>query len=319
MKVAISGANGYIGRSLSKFLLDKGHHVVALVRKKTYELPSEITQLVLGDLSDLTLAETEIIFQQIAHFDALVHTAAMAHSNNQQGYYLKLIYEVNVRATEVLSKAAEKADIHRFIFLSSIGVNGKSNIKAFSETDQPNPHNFYAQCKYDSEQQLLALTKNSAMEVVIVRPPMVYSRNAPGNFAKLTKLVKLGLPLPFNRLNNQRSVIALDNLLSFLTLCADKEYSPEAKNQVFLVADRQPVSTKEMVEKISSSLGRKTHMADISPRILFWFFTLIGKRVLYTKIFDSLLISTDKALKLLRWKPTVDMEKQLSYKNKRFD
>jgi len=74
-----------------------------------------------------------------------------------------------------------------------------------------------------------------------------------------------------------------------------------------------------MVEKISSSLGRKTHMADISPRILFWFFTLIGKRVLYTKIFDSLLISTDKALKLLRWKPTVDMEKQLSYKNKRFD
>jgi len=319
MKVAISGANGYIGRALSKFLLDAGHHVVALVRQPTYELPLEITQLVLGDLSDLTLVETEKIFQQIAHFDALVHTAAMAHSDNQQSHYLKLIYKVNVGATEVLSKAAEKVDIHRFVFLSSIGVNGKNNIKPFSETDQPNPHNFYAQCKYDSEQQLLTLANNGAMEVVIVRPPMVYSRNAPGNFSKLTKLVKLGFPLPFKRLNNQRSVIALENLLSFLTLCADKKYSPEAKNQVFLVADRQPVSTKEMAEKIAGSLGRKTHMADISPRVLFWLFKLVGKRVIYTRLFDSLLINTYKAQKLLRWKPHVDMEKQLSYKNKRFD
>ena len=319
MKVAITGANGYIGRSLSKFLLDAGHHVVALVRKKTYELPKEIIQLVLGDLSDLTIAKTEIIFQQIAHFDAFVHTAAMAHSDNQKSHYLKLIYEVNVQATEVLSKAAKKADIHRFIFLSSIGVNGKSNIKPFSETDQPNPHNFYAQCKYDSEQQLLTLAKNSVMEVVIIRPPMVYSRNAPGNFAKLTKLVKLGLPLPFKRLNNQRSVIALDNLLIFLTLCADKDHSPAAKNQVFLVSDRQPVSTQVMIEKIANSLGRKTHMAYISPRILLLLFKLVGKRVFYTRLFDSLLISTDKAQKLLGWQPSVNMEQQLSYKNKRFD
>jgi len=319
MKVAISGANGYIGRSLSKYLLDAGHHVVALVRQPTHVLPIEITQLVLGDLSDLTLAETEKIFQQIAHFDALVHTAAMAHSDNQETHYLKLIYEVNVEATEVLSKAAEKADIHRFVFLSSIGVNGKSNIKPFSETDQPNPHNFYAQCKYDSEQQLLTLANNSALEVVIVRPPMVYSQNAPGNFAKLTKLVKLGLPLPFKRLNNQRSVIALDNLLSFLTLCADKDHSPAAKNQVFLVADRLPVSTQGMVEKIASSLGRKTHMAYISPKILLLVFKLIGKRVFYTRLFDSLLISTDKAQNLLGWQPSVNMEQQLSCKNKRFD
>ena len=319
MKVAITGANGYIGRSLSKFLLDAGHHVVALVRQPTHELPAEITQLVLGDLSYLTLAETEKCFQQIAQFDALVHTAAMAHSDNKESDYLNKIYKVNVEATNVISKVAEKVGVQRFVFISSIGVNGKRNTKAFSETDQPNPHNFYAKCKYDSEQQLLTLANNSAMEVVIVRPPMVYSRNAPGNFAKLTKLVKLGLPLPFKRLNNQRSVIALDNLLSFLTLCADKDHSPAAKNQVFLVSDRQPVSTQVMIEKIANSLGRKTHMAYISPKILLLVFKLIGKRVFYTRLFDSLLISTDKAQNLLGWQPSFNMEQQLSCKNKRFD
>jgi len=319
MKVAISGANGYIGKPLCKFLLDAGHHVVALVRDLNDELPGELTQIVLNDLSSLTLSKAEKIFKQIKGFDAFIHLAAMAHNDNRETHYLEQVYKVNVRATEVLSRAAAEANIQRFVFLSSIGVNGKSNTKAFRETDQPNPHNFYAKCKYDSEQQLLTLAINSAMEIVIVRPPMVYSRNAPGNFAKLTKLVKLGLPLPFKRLNNQRSVIALDNLLSFLTLCADKDHSPAAKNQVFLVSDRQPVSTQVMIEKIANSLGRKTHMAYISPRILLLLFKLVGKRVFYTRLFDSLLISTDKAQKLLGWQPSVNMEQQLSYKNKRFD
>lgn len=319
MKVAITGANGYIGSALSKFLLDSGHQVVALVRQPSSQLPVEMVQLVLGDFAKLEASAVEKAFEQLRGFDALIHTAAMAHSDSQERAYLDQVQQVNVEATAVLSRAAEQVGIRRFIFLSSIGVNGSANTKAFSETDKPHPHNFYAQCKYDSEQQLLALAEKGSTEVVIVRPPMVYSMNTPGNFSKLMKLVELGLPLPVKRLYNQRSVIALDNLLGFLTLCANKEKTPVAKNQVFLVADRQSVSTKEMVEKIASSLGRKPRMVYISPRILLWFFTLVGKRVFYTRLFDSLQISTAKAEKLLGWQPSVDMEQQLSQMDKRFD
>lgn len=319
MRVAVTGASGYIGSALSKSLLHSGHQVVALVRQPSSQLPVEMVQLVLGDFAKLEASAVEKAFEQLRGFDALIHTAAMAHSDSQERAYLDQVQQVNVEATAVLSRAAERVGIRRFIFLSSIGVNGSANTKAFSETDKPHPHNFYAQCKYEAEQQLLSLASDNAMEVVIVRPPMVYSQDAPGNFAKLIKLVKLGMPLPFKHLHNQRSVIALDNLLSFLVFCANQQQAPQAKNQVFLIADKRPISTKEMVEKIASSLGLKARMVYISPKILLWFLTLVGKQTFYTRLFGSLQIGTTKAERLLGWQPSVEMSQQLEQRNKRVD
>lgn len=319
MRIAITGASGYIGGALSQSLLHAGHQVVALVRQPSSKLPMEVVQLVLGDFAKLQASVVEKTFEQLSGFDALIHTAAMAHSDSQERAYLDQVRQVNVKATAILSQAAEQVGIQRFVFLSSIGVNGNANTKAFSETDKPHPHNFYAQCKYEAEQQLLSPTSDSVMEVVIVRPPMVYSQDAPGNFAKLIKLVKLRLPLPFKRLHNRRSVIALDNLLNFLTLCANHKHTPQAKNQVFLIADKQPISTKEMVEKIASSLGLKARMVYISPKILLWFLTLVGRQKFYTRLFGSLQIETAKAERLLGWQPSVEMDQQLEQRNKRVD
>ena len=315
MRVAVTGANGYIGSALCKYFFNFGYTVVAIVRKPTSKLPIGVKQLILDDFTKLDVSTLDKAFEQLKDFDALIHAAGIAHSYRKNSKILSRVQEINIQATEIFSQVAEKVCVRRFIFLSSVGVNGNICSNSVSEIDKVNPHNIYTQSKYEAECQLLSLSKSSSMEVIIVRPPMVYSLDAPGNFAKLIRLVKLGLPLPFKHLENQRSVIALDNLLDFLNLCANKDKTPLAKNQIFFVADKHLLSTKEIAEKIAKTMGLKLRMMYISPKVIFWILNLLGKEKLYVSLFESMIVDTSKARSLLGWEPSIDMDQQLKKRN----
>ncbi len=313
MKIAVTGANGYIGSAVVEKLLECNHQVVALVRKKTTYLPDKVEQIIIGDLSKPDLINAlECAFQSIDGFDALIHTAALAHNDDKNPDYLALVKQVNVEATMVLAQLADRFNVVRFIFLSSIGVNGGMSTAPFTENDAPNPHNYYSKCKYKAEQGLLSLSAKVKMEVVIIRPPLVYSHHAPGNFARLVNLVESGFPLPLGCIKNKRSLLALDNLVDFLVFCSDQKKTPLAKNQIFLVADGEDISTTELIEKIAFSLNKKSRLIPVNSKIFFIFLKLIGRHKLYTQLFDSLQIDASKAINLLGWPPKVTIYQQLN-------
>jgi len=313
MKIAVTGANGYIGRAVVARLLSHKHQVVALVRQKSTHLPDAAKQIIMCDLSHPDLVKkSESVFQQLQDFDAIIHAAALAHSHNNQPDHLTLVHQVNVEATLNLARLAQHANIRRFVFLSSIGVNGNRSITPFIETNQPNPHNHYARCKYEAEQGLLQLAKQSSIEVVIVRPPLVYGYDAPGNFAKLRRLIQSGVPLPLGNVQNQRSLLALDNLTDFLMLCADYTHSPKAKNQVFLVADSVSMSTTELVQKIAISMRKRARFIPMASSVLQFMIRVMGKQENYVSLFESLQVNTNKAKDLLGWQPSVGIDQQLN-------
>ena len=312
MRIAVTGANGFIGGAIVRQLILSGHQAVALVRNATHHFPKAVKQIEIGDLSQLDESRLTSVFQSIKGFDAIIHTAALAHKKDMRADYANQVDKVNVQATALLAQLASQFEIGRFIFLSSIGVNGSVSTQAFIEQGPPNPHNLYSKCKYQAEQRLLSLASQSDLEVVIVRPPLVYALDAPGNFAKLIKLIKTTLPLPFKNTNNQRSFIALDNLVDFLLLCADEKSTPLAKNQVFLIADDQSISTEQLTRNIAGALGVKLHLVYINHKILLFFLSLVNKKQLYTQLFESLTIDNSKAKAMLNWQPKTTMEQQLN-------
>ena len=312
MRIAVTGASGFIGSAIVRQLNLSEHQVVALVRNTVHHLPEKVKQIEIGDLSQLDENRLASAFQFVKGFDAIIHTAALAHKKDTRADYVSQVEKVNVQATELLAQFASQYEIGRFVFLSSIGVNGSASTQAFTEQDQPNPHNLYSKCKYQAEQRLLSLASQSDLEAVIVRPPLVYALDAPGNFAKLIKLIKTNLPLPFKSANNQRSFIALDNLVDFLLLCADKKSTPLAKNQVFLIADDQRISTEQLTRNIAGALGVKLHLVYINHKIMLFFLSLVNKKQLYTQLFESLTIDNSKAKTMLNWQPKTTMKQQLN-------
>ncbi|MFG4643611.1 NAD-dependent epimerase/dehydratase family protein, partial [Acinetobacter baumannii] len=190
------------------------------------------------------------------------------------------------------------------IFISSIGVNGAvTNKKAFDELDPPQPHADYAISKLEAEQALKELFENTNTELVIIRPPLVYAADAPGNFARLLKLTSTNLPLPFASLNNRRSFVALENLVSFIEACIEH---PQAKNELFLIADNEVLSTQQLVISIRKGMGRKANLIYI-PKFLMRLGALcVGKDKLYEQLFLSLEIDASKARNLLNWTPPIN-------------
>jgi len=312
MRIVVTGASGFIGSAIVRQLSLSEHQVVALVRNTVHHLPEKVKQIEIGDLSQLDENRLASAFQFVKGFDAIIHTAALAHKKDTRADYVSQVEKVNVQATELLAQFASQYEIGCFVFLSSIGVNGSASTQAFTEQDQPKPHNFYAKCKYKAEQGLLSLSAKVKMEMVIIRPPLVYSHHAPGNFARLINLVESGFPLPFGSIKNKRSLLALDNLVDFLIFCSDQKKTPLAKNQIFLIADSEDISTTELIEKIAFSLNKKSRLIPVNSKIFFIFLKLIGKHKLYTQLFDSLQIDASKAINLLGWLPKVTIDQQLN-------
>jgi nucleoside-diphosphate-sugar epimerase len=316
----LTGATGFVGQAVAQVLLQSGQPVVAAVR----QLPAKEAKAsgasdatgvgpiwqVVGSIEGKT--DWQVALQGV---QIVVHCAACAHViHEHEAYALAAYREVNLLGTLRLAHQAAAAGVRRFVFLSSIKVNGESTVpgQAFTEADVPAPQDAYGQSKAEAEQGLLALAAQTDMEVVIIRPPLVYGPDVKGNFAGMLKALQRGLPLPLGAVHNQRSLVALDNLVSLVLLCADRERSPQAANHVFVVADGQDVSTTTLLRKVAQAAGCPSCLLPVPLSLLRAGATLLAKRAVVNRLLGNLQVDATKARTLLGWRPVVTMEQQLA-------
>ncbi|MDD2151128.1 NAD-dependent epimerase/dehydratase family protein [Pseudomonas putida] len=303
-RVMVTGASGFVGRHLCESLVQRDFSVKAAVRR-------EPDLALAGDVVQLDLMDQVAVQQSLVDVDCVVHLAGRAHVlNDQVADPLAAFRQANVETTLALAKAALAAGVKRFIFVSSIGVNGNETTgQAFTEQSDVAPAADYAVSKLEAEQALDRLLAGTSMQLVVVRPPLIYDAGAPGNFARLLSLVAKGLPLPFAALDNRRSLVSLNNLISFLMLVITHD---KAAGQLFLIADGASVSTRQIVSSLAIGMGRKArcfYMPKLLARLLL---SAVGRRAMYVQLFNSLEVSTSKARDLLGWMPVEEPEAALA-------
>lgn len=309
MRIFVTGANGFVGRALIKYLLSAGHSVVAGLRNHSAELPDEVEQNIVGDFS--LLDDKNTLKVSLKNIDVVVHTAARVHVMKDRATDpLSEFRKVNTNATMIFARAAADAGIKRFIFLSSIKVNGESTPEgvAFSEEDVCNPTDPYALSKWEAEQGLMELADKTEMDVVVIRLPLIYGPGVKGNFASMIKLVNKGIPLPLRRVNNRRSLLALDNLVNFIIYCLEH---PKAANQVFLLSDGKDVSIVQLIRCIAYIQGKSANLLPVPTSWINFLASLLGRRDVADRLLGSLSVNISKARSLLGWEPVVSMEQQL--------
>lgn len=312
MKVLLTGATGFVGKALANKLLEDGYEVTAVVRECSAELPEVVNQLEVGDMSLLhTDKPQDLIRTALNVTDVVVHAAARVHiMDDKASDPLTEFRKVNVGVTLTLANMAANAGVKRFIFLSTAKVNGESTFEeAFHETDIPEPHDPYAISKWEAEQGLWKIITKTGMEVVIIRPPLIYGPGVKGNFVCMMRWIQKGIPLPLGAINNRRSLLALDNLISFIGLCMSH---PNAANETFLIADGEDVSTTELLHKVACALGKKPHLIPISVNWMNFLAKLLGKQAVSERLFGSLQVDISKARERLGWMPVTTMEHLLA-------
>ena len=304
MKLLITGASGFIGTKL-KNRLDKKYEVIGQCRDGTHNV---------DDLSlfAMDIASTSNWHPYLEGVDTIVHLAAIAHRNFTE---IELINEVNVEGTVNLARQAIENGVRRFVFISSIGVLGNcTDIEPFNELSNAAAHSPYAISKLKAEIELLALSKSSGLELVIIRPVLVYGSGAPGNFSKLVKLVKLLPFLPFALCKNKRSFISVDNLVDFISVCI---VHPKAKNEIFCISDGDDLSIKDFTNNIAKGLSKNIYQLPIPVFILRLIGRLIGKSTLVEQLVGNLQVDTRKAKSVLGWTPVATMSESLAFNNKK--
>jgi len=241
--------------------------------------------------------------------NTVIHTAARAHvMKDEVPDPLAEYRKVNVAGTLNLARQAAQAGVKRFIFISSIGVNGNINICPFTEHDEPSPAEPYAQSKWEAEQGLWDIQRETGMELVIIRPPLVYGANAPGNFGSLVCWIEKGVPLPLGAIHNKRSLVALDNLVDLIVTCIDH---PAAANQVFLAGDGQDVSTTELLRGVGRTMGKPARLIPVPAGMLMFGAGFLGKKAVAQRLLGSLQVDISKARSLLGWEPPLSVEEGL--------
>ena len=300
-RILLTGASGFIGYYLKK---DVNIQVVVLRNnesdncKPSYKIDS--------------LTENTCWNNAFNDINSIIHLAGLAHSNS----FSESDYNsVNTQGTLKLASDAAKAGVKRFVFVSSIGVNGSSteDEKPFSYNSEVEPHNIYAKSKLDAEIGLKKIAEETGLEVVIVRPTLVYGPNAPGNFGLLTKLVtKLPL-LPFGLVNNKRSFIAVQNLTDLLLTCAKH---PNAAGHTFLASDGKSISTKEFTSAIAKGLNKSIYQLPVPTSIMRLGAKLIGKQSMAEQLLDNLEVDSSNAFDVMGWKPPYTMEQAMSLLSK---
>jgi nucleoside-diphosphate-sugar epimerase len=307
--VLLTGANGFLGAALMRQLISAGCEVVALVRIKSNLLLGLTPRVFVSELGDLGRAND--LSPALAGITTVLHLAARVHIMQDTTVDpIAAFRAVNVEGTLNLARQAAAAGVKRFVFVSTAKVNGESTQpdRPFTEADIPNPQDAYSLSKYEAEQGLRLINADTGMEVVIIRPPLVYGPGVKANFATLMQAVRQGRPLALGSVNNRRSLVALDNLVDFILVCMEH---PKAANQTFLVSDGNDLSTTELVRGLARAAG-------VSPRLLpvpVWALQagamLLGKEDEVQRLCGSLQVDISKARNVLGWRPPVVVEEGL--------
>ena len=301
--VAITGADGFLGYAISTELQLRGVAVRELTRSRSSANSGVMAIGSIGNDTDWSTA--------LSGVTCIIHCAARAHILRETESDPLLAYRtVNVQGTERLAEQAAAKGVRRLIFLSSIGVLGvhTDGRAPFSVFDSPAPSEPYGISKWEAEQSLWRISCHSGIEVVVVRPPLVYGPGVRANFLRLLKLVELGLPLPFGCLENLRSFVALDNLVDLLITCIDH---PAAAGQTFLVSDGQDLSTPDLIRLIAKAKGRKVQLVSISPTFLRILAKISGYLPEMDRLISSLQVDIRHTCETLRWVPLLSVEEGL--------
>ena len=307
MDVLVTGASGFLGAALARRLVDDARYqLVAAVRNKSANMASDFQPIIVGDLG----ANTDWA-QALSRVEVVIHTAARVHVMNDSAKDpLSEFRKVNVEGTLNLARQAAAASIKRFIFISSIKVNGDSTVpdEPIIADDRPNPIDPYGISKWETEVGLHQLAKESGMEMVIIRPPLVYGPGVKANFLSMMRWVNSGVPLPLGTIHNKRSLVALDNLVDLIVTCIGH---PAAANQTFLAGDGEDLSTTELLYRIGKALGKPVRLIPFPVSLLIFAASLLGKKAVIHRLCGSLQVDISKTRTLLGWEPPISLDEGL--------
>lgn len=303
IKIILTGASGFVGSRLFSQLEQRSEYqVVGLSRRRTVGGGSSKLHAV-GDLQQADLSAL------LPGVDVFLHIAARAHiMKDEAADPLAEYRRANVKGTLSLALQAAGSGVKRFVYISSIGVNGNTNTRPFCADSQPNAAEPYAQSKWEAEQGLMQLSVETGMEVVIIRPPLIYGPGAPGNFGSLVRWVEKGVPLPLGAIHNKRSLVGIDNLVDLIIRCIDH---PAAANQVFLAGDGEDISTTELLRGVGEAMGKPARLIPVPAGMLRFGATLLGKKAMAQRLLGSLQVDISKTCELLDWKPPYTVQEGL--------
>ncbi|SJM93110.1 UDP-glucose 4-epimerase [Crenothrix polyspora] len=307
MNVLVTGATGFVGSALLVRLADGAElQVCAHVRSSGRHLSAPVKSVFVAELkpdADWTVA--------LKDMDCVVHTAARVHVMDDVSQDpLAEFRKTNCAATLNLARQAAEAGVKRFIFISSIKVNGEGTLpgKPYTENIEPAPVDPYGVSKREAEDGLRALATETGLQVVIIRPPLIYGAGVKGNLLSLLRWINKGIPLPLGAIHNKRSFVALDNLLDLIAVCL---HHPQAANQTFLVADSEDMSTTVLLRGIAKALDKRVFLLPVPEKLLKILLTLLGRGDIGQRLCDSLQLDTSKAKTLLGWIPPVSTDEGL--------
>jgi nucleoside-diphosphate-sugar epimerase len=307
LRLLVTGASGFIGRAvLVRFAADPTCRIRGVVRCKTLDLPAGVEQMLIPDLAPDTDWKPSL-----SGVDVIVHTAARAHVMHESGADpLAEFRRINVAGTLKLARQAADEGVRRLVFISSIKVNGEGTQpgQPYSADDIPAPVDPYGISKHEAELGLAKLAEDSGLEVVIVRPPLVYGPGVKANFLSLLKFVNKGIPMPLASINNRRSMIYLGNLIDAIAACATH---PRAAGQTYLVCDGEDVSTPELIKRVAAALGVSARLLPFPPELMRIAGKVIGKGPLIERLLGSLTVDVGKIKCELDWKPPYTMKQGL--------
>lgn len=306
MKIAVTGASGFIGTYLTVYLASQSHKVQKFSRVASHnfiKLPDVIDSESWGKILEGT--------------NVFVHLAGRAHILNDNAEFpLEEFRKINVDWTLEVAKRVISSDVKRFIYFSSLGVYGSETSDVpFSESSEYRPRFDYALSKVEAEKELKKLFASSNKDLVIIRPPLVYAYDAPGNFARLLCLAKTRIPLPFGAVKNKRSLISVNNLINFTALCCEH---PKAANEDFVVCDSEVITTADIISNLRIGMSNKIPVFNFPEKFLIYFFKLFRRFELFRKVFGSLEVSNQKAKSLLGWSPIESTQESLRIAGKQY-
>ncbi|MDH1683276.1 SDR family oxidoreductase [Pseudomonas chengduensis] len=307
MMILLTGSTGFVGQALlARLAAQPALDLVVVSRRPNSSLPAGVAHAQVADIAADTAWQPVLQGVQV-----IIHAAARVHvMNDKVADPLAEFRKVNVDGTLNLARQAVGAGVKRFIFISSIKVNGESTApgKPYSAESQPAPVDPYGISKLEAELALRELAAETGMEVVIIRPPLVYGPDVKANFLSMMRWLSKGIPLPLGTIQNRRSLVALDNLVDLIATCVEH---PAAANQTFMVSDGEDLSTRQLLRRMGGALGRPARLVPIPAWLLEAGASLLGKRALAQRLCGSLQVDISKTRELLNWSPPLGVDAAL--------